>query len=181
MLRVPELWSDRASRIHYDLYLKELDELKGYVKQHPEIAGLSFEEITKTYVGDIGRIACQALNHTHFFRCIANKTPMPKRILSLILGHYKSLDDFYKDFATRALSSLSPSWIWLAYDPDTSMLRIIVGENAYNPVLDGYKPLLVLDMWEHAYLLDYGLDREEYIANFWKVVDWRFVDGQLDR
>ena len=65
----------------------------------------------------------------------------------------------------------------MVHDPDTTFLMIVNGDNAYNPSLDGYIPLIALDLWEHAYYIDYGPEKRRYIESFWNFLNWNFIEA----
>lgn len=70
-------------------------------------------------------------------------------------------------------------WVWLVEVPGSSELRILTSENQDNPMSQGLKPILALDVWEHAYYLKHQNNRPSYVEEWWKVVDWRKVGDIL--
>lgn len=93
-----------------------------------------------------------------------------------ITQRYGSYQSFVDEFTTSALGVFGSGWAWL--QPDFS---IVTTPNQDNPVMQGDKPpLLGLDVWEHAYYLDYKNKRDDYIKAWWNVVDWDFVASRLD-
>lgn len=111
-------------------------------------------------------------NHSLFWQCMApGGRTMPSTLQAAIESHYGSVDAFKEAFTTAALGVFGSGWVWL--QPDMS---IVASPNQDSPVMTGEKPpILGLDVWEHAYYLDYFAARKEYVDAWWAVVDWEFV------
>lgn len=93
-----------------------------------------------------------------------------------ITGKYGSFQNFVDEFTTKSLAVFGSGWAWL--QPD---MTIITTPNQDTPIMQGLDaPLLGLDVWEHAYYLDYKNKRDDYVKAWWNVVDWDFVAGRLD-
>ncbi|MGO3702234.1 MAG: superoxide dismutase [Candidatus Saccharimonadales bacterium] len=111
-------------------------------------------------------------NHTLFWQCM---TPGGSRLEGDLRGAleaaYDSINDFKKEFAAKAKGVFGSGWVWLMPD-----LSIVTSPNQDSPVMDAKAaPLLGLDVWEHAYYLDYKNVRPDYIDAWWQVVDWNAV------
>ena len=91
-----------------------------------------------------------------------------------LLRSHDEVVAFVKQFAAAAVSLFGSGWIWLI-DKGNDLLEISITTNAGNPLTEGKKPLLVLDVWEHAYYIDYRNRRADYLESFWKIVNWDFV------
>lgn len=103
------------------------------------------------------------------------------KIAELINAQYGNLESFQKEFETAAAGRFGSGWVWLLKDGDG--LKITSTPNQDNPIMDGVPQsdiLLCLDVWEHAYYLKYQNRRPEYVQNWWNVVDWDFVNKNLD-
>jgi Fe-Mn family superoxide dismutase len=123
--------------------------------------------------------AAEAWNHNFFWQCMSPtpSAPSPTLINSFEL-HFGGLEQFKEKFEQFATVHLGSGWTWLV-DRDGHM-EVINTSNSGTVITDPqYTPLLVLDLWEHAYFLDYRESRKEYLAQWWKVVNWKFVAGQL--
>jgi Fe-Mn family superoxide dismutase len=167
---------------HYKGYIKKLnDEISNY-KNYPYniekiIRGVSrYNKKVKDNVGGV-------YNHQIFWKMM---TPNEKRISGDILKHIKKDFGSYKEFKDKfketALSLFGSGWVWLVIDKDK--LKIITTPNQINPLMNINKkvtyPLLGLDLWEHAYYLEYKADKKQYIDNFWKVINWDYVNIRLN-
>jgi Fe-Mn family superoxide dismutase len=120
-----------------------------------------------------------AFNHALFWNML---TPTPKKLkgelLKKINKEYGNFINFKKEFETVAKDRFGSGWVWLVVGKNNK-LKIVSTPNQDNPLMnvvkDGGFPILGLDLWEHAYYLKYRNKRDEYIINFWKVVNWDFV------
>jgi len=98
-----------------------------------------------------------------------------------IESDFGSFDGFKQDFAAAAKGVEGSGWGMLVHDPVADQLMVIQAENHNNRAVQGSTPLLVLDVWEHAYYLQYENNRGEYVDNFWDVVDWDDVAERYDQ
>jgi Fe-Mn family superoxide dismutase len=125
---------------------------------------------------DILNNAAQAWNHAFFWQSLSptGQTEPVGRIRDLIEDEFGGIDDFKKAFRTAAMSQFGSGWTWLVLD--SGKLRILSTTNADTPTGTRMTPLLTLDVWEHAYYLDYRNDRAQYVDAFLdKLIDWRFA------
>jgi len=169
--------------IHYDLYHKGyVDKLNKLAQEHPELQKLSLEQIVQSYIGDAYNFAAQILNHNFLWESLSPNGGYPSdRTYGLILEAYGTIESFAAEFTRQATQHFGSGYTWLVYDPTSNRVRIVTGDNAYNPIKDGYLALLNLDLWEHAYYPDYLNKRDEYVANFWKFINWSHVETIVDR
>jgi superoxide dismutase, Fe-Mn family len=119
-------------------------------------------------------------NHEMFWQCLTpNNTNPSENLTTKIVANFGSLEAFKTQFADAAKSRFGSGWAWLVKSKD-GKLTIGSTANQDNPLMNiselKGKPILCLDVWEHAYYLRYQNKRTDYIANFWKVVDWNFVE-----
>lgn len=92
---------------------------------------------------------------------------------------FGSYDAFVEEFKTAATTQFGSGWAWLVLDD--GKLKILKTSNADTPMVHGHKPLLTIDVWEHAYYLDYQNKRVEYVDNFINyLINWDFVNSQLE-
>lgn len=171
--------SAKAISVHYDGHHKAyVDKMNTLAREYPELQSLTLEEIVNRYTLTIRDTAAQILNHNFFWKCLSPTKSMPTgNTYTLISNQFQSFENFVREFTNRAINHFGSGWIWLVYDPSTKFLLIVDGHDAYNPIMDGYIPLLTIDVWEHAYYVDYLNDKRTYVENFWSVVNWSYVEA----
>lgn len=118
-------------------------------------------------------------NHSFFWECMApGAGGLPSGELhDQIVASFGSLEALKTQFGEAAVSRFGSGWVWLIKDGDK--LSITSSPNQDSPIMEGVRPLLGLDVWEHAYYLKYQNRRPEYVENWWNVVNWDFVAKQL--
>jgi Fe-Mn family superoxide dismutase len=159
---------------------------RGYVdKLNKLIEGTRFEDLPLEQIIvsareqaeiDILNNAAQAWNHAFFWQCLSPKGQSEPvgRIRDLIEDEFGDIDKFKKDFRAAATSQFGSGWTWLVLD--SGKLRIMSTTNADSPIGTDVTPLLTLDVWEHAYYLDYRNERARYVDAFLdRLIDWKFA------
>ena len=119
-------------------------------------------------------------NHSLFWKLLspqAGGAPSGE-IGSIITAHYGSFDTFKEKFNAAATGRFGSGWAWFVKD-SSGKFDIVSSANQDSPLMEGQKPVLGLDVWEHAYYLKYQNRRPEYIAAFWNIVNWNEVNNQL--
>ena len=171
--------SQRTLEFHYGKHHA------GYVNNlNKLIAGTPFEaqsleDIVKGSQGGMFNNAAQVWNHTFYWNCI---TPAPKqaapqgKLMDAIVRDFGSFDAFKEKFVNACVTLFGSGWAWLVADND-GKLSIMQTSNAQTPLTTKLKPLLVCDVWEHAYYLDYQNLRANYVNEFWSVINWKFVES----
>ncbi|MCK9292609.1 superoxide dismutase [archaeon] len=116
-------------------------------------------------------------NHNFFWEILTpNSTKEPEQNLKKEIDiEFGSFTEFKKEFKEKALTLFGSGWVWLVLDKDKK-LKIIQTKNQDSPLSIGLKPLLTIDLWEHAYYLNYQNKRADYVDNFWNVVNWKQVE-----
>lgn len=163
---------------HYKGYVDKLNAALSKKKQ----ADVELENIIKNiskYDKTVRNNAGGAFNHALFWNML---TPNPKKLTGelykKITKEFGTFTNFKKKFETIAKDRFGSGWVWLVLTKNKK-LKIMSTPNQDNPLMNviegGGFPLLGLDLWEHAYYLKYRNKRDEYITNFWKVVNWDFV------
>ncbi len=161
---------------HHNTYVVNLNNLvKG-----TEFEGKSLEEIILKSSGGIFNNAAQVWNHTFYWNCLApNAGGEPTgAVADAIVKHFGSFAAFKEQLTDSAIKNFGSGWTWLVKKAD-GKLAIVNTSNAANPMTDGDKPLLTVDVWEHAYYIDYRNARPKYLENFWALVNWEFVAKNL--
>lgn len=138
---------------------------------------ISLEQIVFRSKGPIYNNAAQVWNHQHFFNQLS-PTPQTEptgELRAAIVCDFGSYEQFKESFSKAALSLFGSGWVWLAAD-DHDRLSILSMPNAGNPATEGLRAIMTIDVWEHAYYLDHQNRRADYVSNFWKLLDWKFID-----
>ena len=177
--------SARTLSFHYGKrHRGYVDKLNALVKG-TGLAGVALSEIIKTTAGDDKRSAifnnaAQTWNHSFFWRSTKPKgggAPSGE-LAAKIVGAFGSFENFKKEFTEAAAMQFGSGWAWLVGDKGS--LKVVKTGNAFTPVAYGQRPLLTIDVWEHAYYLDYQNRRKDYIAAFMDhLVNWDFVAENL--
>jgi Fe-Mn family superoxide dismutase len=161
---------------HHNTYVVNLNKLI----PGTEFENLSLEDIVKKSSGGIFNNAAQVWNHTFYWHCLSPKGGgEPSGALAdAINKSFGSFAGFKEKFSAAALTNFGSGWTWLALNP-AGTLEIVSTSNAGTLLTTPNKALLVIDIWEHAYYIDYRNARAKYIENFWNLVNWEFVEGNL--
>ena len=146
-----------------------------------EYENMPLEEIVRKSEGKLFNQASQAWNHIfYFFQLSPDPFKEPSgKLREQIDAQFGSLEEFKKSFEDQGTAIFGSGWIWLAADED-GKLKIIPSQNADNPLKDGLKPLLVFDVWEHAYYLDYQNLRGTYLHRLWDILDWAIIEMRYE-
>ena len=157
---------------HHKTYVDKLNELI----EGTEFEKATLEDIVRRSEGTIFNNAAQAWNHTFFWNCMAPKGGGKPSgpLLQAIQSSFGSFEEFKETFSKSAAELFGSGWAWLVKDAQRG-LTIAPLEDADTPLRSGGKAILTLDVWEHAYYVDYRNRRPEFIAAFWNVVNWDFA------
>jgi Fe-Mn family superoxide dismutase len=141
----------------------------------------TLEEIVQKSSGAIFNNAGQILNHNLYFlqfqKVKENNVPKGK-IADVINKEFGSFENFKDEFSKKSAGLFGSGWVWLSLTSD-GKLEISQEQNAQNPITRGNIPLLTIDVWEHAYYLDYQNRRAEYIEKFFSIINWKEVEKRL--
>ena len=174
--------SEQTINFHYGKHLQNYVNTLNTLIQGTEFEGKSVEEIVKTAPdGPIFNNAGQTLNHTYYF--LQFKSPVKGnkptgKIAEALVRDFGSVENFKKEFTQAAATLFGSGWAWLSQDKDGKLV-ITKEANAGNPLRHGNNPLLGIDVWEHAYYLDYQNRRADHLAALWDIIDWKVVEGLL--
>lgn len=186
---------------HYKGYVKKLNELLGERK-----TAVDYKKGAGGLMGRINGLGKQiknqaggAYNHELFWQMMTpekDKREFKGKIKDAIESQYGSLEKFKEEFLKESKSRFGSGWCWLMLKPN-GKLKIVTTSNQDNPKMNifltkdkhnegsfSHQPisgriLLCLDLWEHAYYLKYKNKKEDYVRNFWKVVNWDYVNNQM--
>lgn len=159
---------------HHEAYFKKLNMLV----DGKEESEMTLEQIVKKSEGAIFNNAAQAWNHSFFWDCMSphgGKSPK-SQVLHALQRDFGSVEAFKKELSEKAAALFGSGWAWLAKD-HAGKLEIMPLSNADTPLKHGKTPILTLDVWEHAYYIDYRNERPKFIEKFFDVINWEFVEN----
>ena len=178
--------SKNTMGFHYGKHHKAyVDNLNALAKDAPDLAAMKLEDIVKKFAGDAAKApvfnnAAQAWNHDFYWKSMKPKgggQPTGK-LLEMINKSFGDFAKFKESFTTAGKGQFGSGWAWLVLDGDK--LVVTKTGNADTPMAQGKKCLLTMDVWEHAYYLDYQNKRPDYIAAFLdNLVNWEFAAANL--
>ncbi|WP_026375508.1 superoxide dismutase [Aestuariibacter salexigens] len=158
---------------HHATYVTKLNGLV----EGTDMANMSLEEVVKNSEGGVFNNAAQIWNHTFYWNSLSpNGGGEPTGALAdAINAKWGSFDEFKAAFNDKAVNNFGSSWTWLVKTADGG-LDIVNTSNAATPLTDeGVTPLMTVDLWEHAYYIDYRNLRPKYMEGFWSLVNWDFA------
>lgn len=163
---------------HFQTYIDNLNRMVN--GSHFE--GLNIEDVVrKAPEGPMANNAGQVLNHQLFFEQFlpAKNAKMPSGdLLFLIEQSFGSFGKMREAMDNAAKQLFGSGWVWLTINAEGKM-QVLSLPNGDNPLRHGLKPLLTIDLWEHAYYLDYQNRKDKYLENFWLLVNWHVVSKRL--
>jgi len=141
-----------------------------------EFADLSLEDIVKKASGGIFNNAAQVWNHTFYWNSLSPKGggEPTGQLADAVVKSFGSFAQLKEKLSAAAVTQFGSGWAWLVKNPDGS-LAVEQTSNAATPLRDGKQALLTVDVWEHAYYIDYRNARASYVEAFWKLVNWDFA------
>jgi len=175
--RISEETIDYHYGKHHQAYVNNLNSLiKG-----TDHADKSLEDIIRSSEGGLFNNAAQVWNHTFYWNSLSpTGGGEPSGALAdAINSAFGSFDEFKAKFTASAGGNFGSGWTWLVKNADGG-LEIVNTGNAGTPITDStITPLLTVDVWEHAYYVDYRNARPEYLKNFWELANWSFAESNF--
>ena len=173
----------KTMEVHHDKHhATYVNNLNKAVENYPEWASKSIEDLM-IHLKEVPEEIRTAVrnnggghyNHSLFRKMMApvGTTELKGALLDKINESFGSFDEFKKQFAAAATGRFGSGWAWLVVDGDK--LAVVSSANQDCPLSEGKKPILCLDVWEHAYYLKYQNRRADYVDNFFQVVNWDYV------
>ena len=166
---------------HHAGYVKKLN---GALEKYPELAEKSAEELITDLdaVPEDVRTAVRNhggghVNHSFFWPLLKKDVEFSGAVADAIKEQFGSYDEFKNQFSDAAKGRFGSGWAWLVVNEDNK-LEIMSTPNQDSPLTQGLKPILGIDVWEHAYYLKYQNKRPDYIEAFFNVIDWEKVDDR---
>jgi Fe-Mn family superoxide dismutase len=161
---------------HHRAYVDKLNDL---IPGTP-FEKMALEEIIRNASGGIFNNAAQVWNHSFYWKCLSpdgGGAPTGK-IAERINSQWGAFEKFQKELTQSAVTNFGSGWTWLVQNRQGE-LEIVNTSNAGNPLTEGKKPILTIDVWEHAYYVDYRNARPKYVEAYWKLVNWDFANANL--
>ncbi len=167
---------------HHQTYVTNLNNLvKDTDMQDSSLEEIVLQSSKDPSMAGIFNNAGQHWNHILFWQCMKPNGggSMPSELQSRITSDLGGIDQFKEAFIQAGITQFGSGWAWLAID--NGKLVVTKSPNASNPLVDGMKPILGCDVWEHSYYIDYRNKRPDYLKAFLdSMVNWEFVASQLD-
>ncbi len=167
---------------HHQTYVTNLNNLvKDTDMQDSSLEEIVVKSSKDSSMAGIFNNAGQHWNHILFWQCMKPNGggSMPSELESRITSDLGGIDQFKEAFIQAGTTQFGSGWVWLAID--NGKLVVTKSPNASNPLVDGMKPILGCDVWEHSYYIDYRNKRPDYLKAFLEsLVNWEFVASQLD-
>ncbi len=167
---------------HHQTYVTNLNNLvKDTDMQDSSLEEIVIKSSKDPSMAGIFNNAGQHWNHILFWQCMKPNGggSMPSELESRITSDLGGIDQFKEAFIQAGITQFGSGWAWLAID--NGKLVVTKSPNASNPLVDGMKPILGCDVWEHSYYIDYRNKRPDYLKAFLdSMVNWEFVASQLD-
>jgi Fe-Mn family superoxide dismutase len=177
----PQISSETLQYHYKKHHAGYVDKLNGLI-EGTSLEGVPLEEIlVREGPGKVFNNAAQAWNHTFYWNSMTSDRNMQAsaELADKLIKNFGSLMQFRQDFAEVATGQFGSGWAWLVRE-DSGKIKVISTANADNPLKQGLVPLLVCDVWEHAYYIDYRNDRSLYVEKFLELVNWDFMEKNLE-
>lgn len=162
---------------HHQTYVNNLNNLiKGGEFENAELY-----DIIKKASGGLFNNAAQVYNHDFYWDCITpNGSEMSSELKSAIEAEFGGVEAFKEKFLSAATTLFGSGWCWLVYNLANKKLEIIQTSNAQTPIKEDKVPLLVVDVWEHAYYIDHKNARPAYLDKYFAHINWAFVSSAFE-
>lgn len=173
--------SEETMRFHYGKHLQTYVDNLNKLIQGTDFENKSLEEIVCTAKGSIYNNAAQVWNHTFFFETLTAKPfSISGTLKAKLIATYGSIEHFKERLFATATGLFGSGWVWLTYD-ERNQLHIEATPNAGNPLTKKVSPLMTIDVWEHAYYLDYHNRRSDFCEAVWELTNWSLVEERMER
>ncbi len=177
--------SKETIEYHYGKHLQGYVDNLNKLVAGTEYEGMPLEEIVVKAQGGIFNNAGQILNHNLYFtqfapvsdltKALTNERMNELTVVKAIVRDFGSLEAFQAEFEQKGVTLFGSGWVWLAADKDGKLV-ITQEPNAGNPLTKGLKPLLTMDVWEHAYYIDYRNRRAAHLQALWQIINWNEIE-----
>lgn len=169
--------------IHHDKHHQAYtDNLNKAMEANTHLQVKNLEELLDSEIPMVKNNAGGVWNHDFYWEEMT--TPGSGHIGDALITEleksFESVEEFMKIFEATALGTFGSGWAWLVQNKEGG-LKIVSTANQDNPMTDGFKPLLAIDVWEHAYYLKYKNKRADYVKAWWEVVNWDKVEERMTK
>jgi superoxide dismutase, Fe-Mn family len=175
----PILSAETLSLHHDKHHRKYVDTMNQLLKQSPVQQGAALEEVVRASSGKLFNNAAQAWNHDFYWNSLSPKRTRPSgALLHKLEKDFGSYERFSEAFAKAAIEQFGSGWAWLVQKD--GKLEVVSTSNADTPMAHGVRCLLTVDVWEHAYYVDYRNERERYVsALIGGHLNWEFAERNI--
>ncbi len=168
---------------HHQAYV---DKLNAAIEKHPELQNKKVEEL----LNDLNKIQEEIrtavrnhggghANHSLFWQILKKNVKFEGKVADAIIKEFGSFDEFKKKFTEAAMNRFGSGWAWLVLNK--GKLEIMSTANQDSPLTEGKKPLLGIDVWEHAFYLQYMNRKDQYVEAFFNIINWKKVNESYER
>jgi superoxide dismutase, Fe-Mn family len=172
--RTMEIHHTKHHQTYVDKLNAALEPFAGLQKAPVEELLKSLNTIPETARNAVRNHGGGHYNHSMFWKMLKKEVKISDKMAEAIGKDFGSFDEFKKKFSEAAMNRFGSGWAWLVVHNGT--LEIVSTANQDNPISDGKKPILGIDVWEHAYYLKYQQKRADYVEAFFHVINWEYVE-----
>ena len=170
--------SAETLKLHHGKHHKKYVDTMNQLLQNEQIKGSSLEDVVRQAKGKLFNNAAQAWNHDFYWQSLSPQKRRPAgALLHRLERDFGSYDRFADEFSQAAIGQFGSGWAWLV--EKDGKLQVISTANADTPTAHGIKCLLTVDVWEHAYYVDYRNERERYVSAILDRLNWQFAEKNL--
>ena len=170
--------SAETLKLHHGKHHKKYVDTMNQLLQKEQIEGASLEDVVRQAKGKLFNNAAQAWNHDFYWHSLSPQKRRPAgALLHRLEGDFGSYERFADQFAQAAIGQFGSGWAWLV--EKDGKLQVLTTSNADTPMAHGVKCLLTVDVWEHAYYVDYRNERERYVSAILDRLNWQFAEKNL--
>jgi len=174
--------SSETINFHYEKHHKTYVENLNKLIHNTSYNNQSLEKIIISSKNAIFNNAAQVWNHNFYWNCLTEPHISKKsyinnnKFIQKISDNFESFNKFKEEFSMQALGNFGSGWTWLVKTKN-NQLEIFNTKNADTPIMHNKIPLMTIDIWEHAYYIDYRNVRLQYIKSFWQIINWNFISN----
>lgn len=183
----PVISADIMHLHHEKHHATYVEQLNNALQPYPELQNRSLEDIV-SHIDDLPEDIRTRVtnhggghhNHTLFWESLTpHPSPLPTELENAIIAAFASLQEYESAFKKSALSVFGSGWTWLVLDGHKLLISNTPNQNS--PLMSGHIPLVGIDVWEHAYYLQYQNRRAEYLDEIWKIINWNVVHERYQK